>query len=298
MLPIWERVLPEAHPAADIIPTEGNPVSPDKSTIDPTDIAMNPADLPERKEGASYFQSEYRVRTGDVDQEMRLRLDGLSRYLQDIANDNIEATAFHTSDPYWIVRRTVIDVIRPVSWPGNVTLQRWCSALSTRWTNMRVRVTSVHDTNRFNPEPRDDGLIETEAFWINVNDQGMPTRLTDEAFEMLSQTTDEHRLKWKSMNVAEVPEASDTDRVHVLRATDFDPFKHLNNAAYWAAVEDELLDHPDLVDAPHRAVIEYLRAVTPAATVTIRRQRVGDQLRMWLIVGDHVAATVTVTKRP
>ncbi|ORM32181.1 acyl-ACP thioesterase domain-containing protein [Williamsia sp. 1135] len=264
----------------------------------PTTDALTPIDLPERLEQARFYEANYRVRTGDIDQEMRLRLDGLSRYLQDIANDNIEATEFHTSDPYWIVRRTVIDVIRPISWPGDVTLQRWCGALSTRWTNMRVRVTSTHQTNRFNPEPREDGLIETEAFWINVNDKGLPTRLSDSAFDLLSQSAQEHRLKWKSMNTASAPETTDSDRNHVLRATDFDPFKHLNNAAYWAAVEDELLDHPDLVEGPHRAVIEYLRAIAPESTVTIKRERVSDQLRMWLIVEDKVAATVTITKRP
>lgn len=266
----------------------------DKPTVD----ALTPVDLPERRPDARFFEANYRVRTGDIDQEMRLRLDGLSRYLQDIANDNIEVTDFHTSDPFWIVRRTVIDVIRPISWPGDVKLQRWCGSLSTRWTNMRVRVTSTHETNRFNPERREDGLIETEAFWINVNDQGMPSRLSDAALEMLGQSALEHRLKWKSMNTAKAPEAPGTDRDHVLRATDFDPFKHLNNAAYWAAVEDELLDHPDLVEGPHRAVIEYLRAIAPGSTVTIKRERVGDQLRMWLIVGEQVAATVTITKRP
>jgi len=264
----------------------------------PIDAALNPIELPDIKAGARHFESNYRVRTGDVDQSMRLRFDGLTRYLQDVANDNLEATDFHVSDPFWIVRRTVIDVIRPISWPANVKLERWCGALSTRWTNMRVRVTSTHETNRFNPEPREDGLIETEAFWINVNDQGLPSRLTDDAFELLSRSTDEHRLRWKSMNTAPAPEPSATDRPHVLRATDFDPFKHLNNAAYFAVVEDELLDHEDLLKGPHRVVIEYLRAIQPGATVTIRRRLEDDQLRLWLIDGDQVAATVTITKRP
>jgi acyl-ACP thioesterase len=264
----------------------------------PIDAALRPIALPECKAGARHFESNYRVRTGDVDQQMRLRFDGLTRYLQDIANDNLEATDFHSTDPFWIVRRTVIDVIRPISWPADVTLHRWCGALSTRWTNMRVRVTAQHETNRFNPEPREDGLIETEAFWINVNDQGLPSRLSDEAFELLSLSTDEHRLRWKSMNTATAPSRSGDDRPHVLRATDFDPFKHLNNAAYFAVVEDELLDHEDLVKGPHRVVIEYLRAIEPGATVTIQRRREDDQLQMWLLDGDQVAATVSVTKRP
>ncbi|GGF23782.1 hypothetical protein GCM10007298_19630 [Williamsia phyllosphaerae] len=257
----------------------------------PFDPPMQP-----RLSKAQFFETSYRVRTDDVDQEMRVRLDGTARYLQDIANDNIEATDFHDSDPFWIVRRTVIDVIEPISWPATVTLQRWCGALSTRWTNMRVRVTAEHETNRFNPQMRPPGLIETEAFWINVNDKGMPSRITDEAFGMLAAMTDEHRLRWKTMNPEPAPEPGETDRVHVLRSTDFDPFKHLNNAAYWEAVEDELLDHTDLTAGPHRAIIEYLRPITPGAQMTIRRRRDGDRLSMWMIVDDQTAATITITK--
>jgi acyl-ACP thioesterase len=276
------------------------------STVSEPDIL---APLSDRKDGARYFEVDYRVRTGDVDQDMRVRLDAVARYLQDVANDNIEATDFGDTDPFWIVRRTIIDVIRPFSWPAAVSAQRWCGALSTRWTNMRVRITADHETNRFNPDAREPGLIETEAFWINVNDQGMPSRLTDNAFEMLSAMTDEHRLRWKSMNPekAPTPEVLELpDRVHVLRSTDFDPFKHLNNAAYLAAVEDELLDHGDLIDGPHRLIVEYLRPIVPGTPITVRRVREPDQLLMWLMTpsGDaspedlQVAASVSVTRRP
>lgn len=263
--------------------------------------------LPDRKEGARFFEARYRVRTGDVDQRMRVRLDAVARYLQDIANDNIEATHFGATDPFWIVRRTVIDVLRPFSWPADVTAQRWCGALSTRWTNMRVRLTADHETNRFNPEPREPGLIETEAFWINVNEQGMPARLSDDAFEALSSMTDEHRLRWRAMNPDTAPDPASVelpDRRHILRSTDFDPFKHLNNAAYLEAVEDELVDHADLIDVPHRLVIEYLRPITPRADLLLRRVREPDRLLVWMLIPDAngaenvVAATVSVSTLP
>ncbi|MFT4085803.1 MAG: thioesterase [Gordonia sp. (in: high G+C Gram-positive bacteria)] len=263
------------------------------------------APLGDRKDGARFFQAGYRVRTGDVDQEMRARLDALARYLQDIANDNIEATDFGDSDPFWIVRRTVIDVLEPISWPADVHAERWCGALSTRWTNMRVRLTSTPETNRFNPDPRPAGHVESEAFWINVTDQGMPSRISDDAYEVLSSMTDEHRLRWKSMNPDKAPAEHDValpDREHVLRSTDFDPFKHLNNAAYLEAVEDELVAHADLLDGPHRVVIEYLRPITPGTPITLRRARVDDCLFVWMLIpsddGPVVAATVTVSTIP
>lgn len=217
---------------------------------------------------AQRFVTSYRVRTGDVDQQAKLRLDSVARYLQDVAYDNLEASGFARTDPFWIVRRTVIDVIEPISWPGTVTAQRWCAALSTRWANMRVRITSQHETNKLNPNERAAGLVETEAFWINVNQQGLPTRISDGGFDSLASMTDVHRLRWQAMNPSTLPSTDGAgarrDRVHVLRSTDFDPLKHLNNAAYWAVVEDELADHPDLTTGPHRAVIEYLRPVPPA----------------------------------
>ena len=68
------------------------------------------AALPDRKDGARFFEATYRVRTGDVDQDMRVRLDAVARYLQDIANDNIEATELGDSDPFWIVRLSLIHI--------------------------------------------------------------------------------------------------------------------------------------------------------------------------------------------
>ncbi len=114
--------------------------------------AVSVASLPDRKPGAQFYEVGYRVRTGDVDQDMRVRLDAVARYLQDVANDNLEATEFSATDPFWIVRRTIIDVIEPITWPGTVTAQRWCGALSTRWTNMRVRLTAEHETTGSTPE--------------------------------------------------------------------------------------------------------------------------------------------------
>ncbi|GAB09050.1 hypothetical protein GOARA_027_00130 [Gordonia araii NBRC 100433] len=270
-----------------------------------SDTPTPPQPLADRPDNARYFEAQYRVRTGDIDQDMRVRLDAVARFLQDVANDNIEATEFWETDPYWIVRRTVVDVISPITWPATITAQRWCGALSTRWTNMRVRFTAKHETNMFNPDERPDGLIETEAFWILVNDQGIPTRLSDEAFEMLSQMTTEHRLRWKAMNPVKAPDAgSEPDREHVLRAVDYDPFKHLNNAAYLAVLEDEVLAHPELIEGPHRMVIEYLRPIEPGASLTIRRLRDGDTLTLWLLLhdeegdGKQVAATISLGPLP
>ncbi|MVZ90354.1 acyl-ACP thioesterase [Microbacter sp. ANSKLAB05] len=267
--------------------------------------ALEPPPSPE-----AGFSTRRRVRTGDVDPQRRLRLDSVARYLQDIAADNLDATGHARTDPFWIVRRTVIDVIEPISWPATVGLQRWCSGLSSRWANMRVRLT-VEDPEDPDgmpapgtaapgpPTPR-GGLVETEAFWINVTAAGLPARISDSGMASLAGTTDIHRLRWAGLTQDCPPErpGEPQDRPHLLRSTDFDPLQHVNNAAYLAVVEDELLQHPDLLQRPHRVVIEYLRPVTPGATMTVRRRRAGDLLELWLMVDGVVAAAVLVTPIP
>jgi len=41
---------------------------------------------------------------------------------------------------WWIVRRTMIDLVRPIEFQDMMRLRRWCSGTSNRWCEMRVRI--------------------------------------------------------------------------------------------------------------------------------------------------------------
>ncbi|MDP0398152.1 acyl-[acyl-carrier-protein] thioesterase [Tsukamurella strandjordii] len=217
------------------------------------------------------FERTWPVRTGDVNPERRVRLDGVARYLQDMANDEMFHRGFESTDPYWLVRRTIIDVLAPLSWPADVTLTRWCESTSSRWCNMRI---SLHDTA--------GGHVETEGFWIRFNaDTGMPTHISDGGMEYLSKYVAETRLRWKALNTEPAPEPSASDHEFALRTTDYDPFQHLNNAAYWQLVEDDLDGDPILL-SPHRAIIEYLAPLPLGSRVQVRGRRDDQGYRQWL----------------
>ncbi|WP_167490360.1 acyl-[acyl-carrier-protein] thioesterase [Nocardia terpenica] len=240
------------------------------------------------------FASAWPVRGGDVDPYSRLRFDAVARYLQDIAEEELQAGFFHRTDPSWIVRRTVIDVIRPILWPDRVQLRRWCSAMSTRWTNMRVRITSEKG-----------GLIETEGFWININEStNRPTRISDEGLAHLARTATEQRLRWRPWLTDAIPPESDTDLPFPVRATDIDQYNHVNNAVYWQAVEQFLVDFPKLVAGPHRAVVEYVAPVLARQHISVRsRYEPGDRtghpgLRLWFVVGGAITTTVRIGPLP
>ncbi|WP_235916553.1 acyl-[acyl-carrier-protein] thioesterase [Antrihabitans cavernicola] len=233
------------------------------------------------------FAAAWPVRAGDVDPDNRLRLDGVARYLQDIAWENLQATFFKDTDPMWIVRRTVIDVVSPIVWPDTVELHRWCSAMSTRWTDMRVRMTSANG-----------GLVETMGFWINISaSTGMPTRISDKALAYLSESTNEQRLRWRPWLTEPGPPESESDKAFHLRATDIDQYNHVNNAAYWHAVEEQLVDLPKLVAVPHRATIEYISPVLANEHVMVRGRFDDTEiptLKLWFVVDGEVRTAVRV----
>jgi acyl-ACP thioesterase len=191
------------------------------------------------------FEREWPLRVADIDRYRRLRLDATARHTQDIGQDQLREWGFEV--PLWVVRRTMIDVIKPIEFPDTLRLRRWCSATSTRWCEKRVRI-----------DGRRGGLIESEAFWININpDNFMPSRISDDFLEGLRRTTDVDRLRWKAYLKGGTRE--DATRVHEypVRVTDIDLFDHMNNSVYWSGVEEYLFTTPELLNAPLRITIEH-----------------------------------------
>lgn len=267
-------------------------------TVTSTDALYWSSPLGELPPEAKPFSTERTVRTGDVDPAQRLRLDGVARYLQDIGIDNLAAVDAMETDPLWIVRRTVVDVLRPARFPQKLRLQRWCDALSTRWANVRVRIDGAptDDSDPDEPGP----LIETAAFWIDINPtSGTPARISDTLFAHMSMHATDTRLKWRAWLPPTPPDGSATieTREFPLRVTDFDPFGHVNNAAYWHGVEELLAARPDLQTAPYRAVIEHLRPVVTGDTLVLRAHAEPDSLRIWFTVDDEVRAVAKVGPR-
>lgn len=231
----------------------------------------------------SVFETEWPVRASDVDPQRRLRVDGIARYLQDAGFDNLDAVNARESHPAWVVRRTVIDMITPIQFPATVRIQRWCSALSTRWCTMRVRLST-----------EGGGLVETEAFWININPKtGAPTRIAESFEQMLGQTALDHRVRWKQW-LTDSPDTADSTSSFPLRSTDIDVMAHVNNAVYLHAVDAALAQRPELRDLPTRTVIEYLAPIAPDEAVELRTRHGEKEIRIWFTVGGAVRTQAAV----
>jgi acyl-ACP thioesterase len=253
----------------------------------PSDSPDNPAvdqPLSPRPDTGYVYRTAWPLATGDMDEHLQLRLDGVARYIQEVGAENLVDAGEADAHPHWIVNRTVIDVIDPIEWPNEITFSRWCSALSSRWCTMRVDLVGS-----------DGGRIETEGFWIAINkDTLTPSRVSDTLTEKFATTTSERRLKWRPW----LPGArdTDTDTPFALRRTDIDIFAHVTNAAYWHAIHEVVAAHPDVATAPYRAVVEYRKPIQFGEQVVIRSGRHGDEVHVALAVGDEIRAAALLRK--
>ncbi|MFF0495155.1 acyl-[acyl-carrier-protein] thioesterase [Nocardia aobensis] len=218
--------------------------------------------LPACPDESRAFHEQWPVRLGDTDGDQRLRLDAVARYLQDIGYDHLKVVEDGDLHPGWIVRRTVIDVLRPIEFGDQVHLRRWPSALSNRWCNMRIQVRSENG-----------GLIETEMFLIHVDiEAGRPARMTERFMAPMRAATGEHRLRWRAALREHSGDGGEV-RPFPLRVTDVDRYGHVNNAVHWGAVEEALARFPDASAPPYRVILEHAGPVLGADEVLIRARR-------------------------
>ncbi len=76
---------------------------------------------------------------GDVRPDTTVRLDGLARYLQDVA-DRDAASAAVEGAGVWVLRRLVMRIDRTPRFRADLTLSTWCSGVGARWAERRTDI--------------------------------------------------------------------------------------------------------------------------------------------------------------
>ena len=203
------------------------------------------------------FRARRRVRLGDTDAAGRLRLDAVARWLQDVAADDVEDAGWGSDEHVWIVRRTRIDVMAPVGGDEWVELETWCSGVAG---SAAARRTSLRGEG--------GGSIQTETVWIHLDREGRPLRLSERFQEQYAPAAAGRRISTR----LELPDPSPgaLREPWPLRATDVDTLGHVNNAAYWEAVE-ELLQREGRTAAPLTAIVEHVAPIDLGERVELVR---------------------------
>jgi acyl-ACP thioesterase len=228
------------------------------------------------------FRSRRRVGLADADVDGRLRLDGCARFLQDVAGEDATDSGLDAAGITWVVRRSVIDVAAPFRFGDWVDLVTWCSGTGARWAARRTSVSGGSG-----------GSVEAESLWIclDVATQA-PARLPAGFDALFGPSAGGRRIS--SRLWLDGPSAGATTVAWPLRLTDHDLLAHVNNAAYFEAVEEQLAGRRELLDAPHRVVIEYGGGIDMDASVELAVEAGPQTLTVWFLVDGDVQATVLV----
>ena len=205
------------------------------------------------------FTATRKVRLGDVDRTGRLRLDSLARYLQDVANDDAVDAGEDPSQP-WVVRRVALAIDDRPRLHEHAQLATWCSGVGPRWAERSTLV----ETER--------GRVLATALWVYVDVKTLaPKRLPQRFFEVWG--GDLPKVNGRKQHDDPPPDGV-VWRPWPLRAVDHDILDHVNNAAYWAPVEEAFGGRPLAW-----AEVEYRVPITPDAEVLVGTT---DDGRLWL----------------
>ncbi|MEM9652731.1 MAG: acyl-ACP thioesterase domain-containing protein [Actinomycetota bacterium] len=237
------------------------------------------------------FIGRRKVRLGDVDRSGRLRLDALTRYTQDVSDDDTTDAGL-APEPGWVVRSTVVDEVQPAELAETITCETFCSALGKRWAERRLSISGDRGAR-----------YEVATLWVCIDaEAGRPAMLTEQFLGLYGEAAAGRTVSAKLRNPkpsAVVGPGNGADdgtggdaggsgpvgrglvirAIWPLRAADYDIYDHVNNAAYWAVVEEWGAAAP----WPRRMRLEYGQGVAPAGAVPLAIHQPGEdgEILIW-----------------
>jgi acyl-ACP thioesterase len=211
---------------------------------------------------------------GDCAPSGRMRLDALARWAQDVAYSDIEDAGLEQT-AIWVVRRTRIRVLSFPRFSEHFEVQTFASGLGRMWAQRSTIVT---------PLGAEGGApaVELVSLWIHLDPvRRVPSVISQAEIDVYAEAAGErrfqHRLTHPRPDPASVSSSPGPDSEWIFRRTDTDLADHVNNAAYWEPLEEELLRS----EAEVVQVDAELEFRTPAQPGRVRLLRDGPY--RWLL---------------
>ena len=179
------------------------------------------------------FTHRDRVMLGDVSPGGRARLDAFARWLQDAAYDDALDSGID-QEGAWIVRRMVLRVLRFPRLLDPIEVATFCSGTAALWAERSSVVRSG-----------DEPLAHAVAVWVHLEPDGSRPRPLPGGFDAVYGPSAGGRRVRARLHHPAAPPSGAVTRPWRFRAADLDPAGHVNNAVFWAALEEELVaDEP------------------------------------------------------
>jgi acyl-ACP thioesterase len=221
------------------------------------------------------FRTRYRIRLSDMDEAGRLRLDAVARFLQDAATDDVEETGWGAPEHLWVIRAVRIEVREPLVEDRAVDVVTWGSSFSALAAGRRWSLAG--DAG---------GSIEVDSTWIHLDRNARPARI-GEGFDDYAAAAGG---RIAATRLALPPPDDGTRTAWPLRSTDVDLMGHVNNAAYWTAVEHRLSEGGVDLRRPLGARLEYRHPIDLGEAVELVDEADDGGYTVAFVVGGIVKA--------
>jgi acyl-ACP thioesterase len=244
-------------------------------------VARDASDLAAPLPEGRTFTNHRRPGFGDCAPSGRMRLDALACWLQDVAYADVDDAGLAQA-AVWVVRRTRIRVNRFPRFGERFACTTFCSGLGRMWAERRTDVVAAGER---------EAAVQAVSLWVHLDvGSWRPVPLTEEEIGIYGPSAVPKRVSARLRHPAPDPSVARELRRWEFRRTDCDVADHVNNAAYWRPVEEELLADP--APEPQRldTEIEYR---TPAQAEEMRV--LGDGPWRWILSpADDVHASILV----
>jgi len=211
-----------------------------------------------------------RAGLGDCAPSGRIRLDAVARWLQDVAYSDVADVGL-ADRAFWVLRRTLVTVR---TWPrfGNwATVTTACTGLGRMWAHRRTTI--ADETGRVG--------VDSLGLWVHLDPVSRrPTPFSELELAMYSPAlqaaeADGRRISARLRHPGPPPDPSHRGAWR-FRAVDCDVADHVNNAAYWQPLEEELLSGAE--PASLQAEIEFRAGTQPG-----EKGLLADGAMRWLV---------------
>jgi acyl-ACP thioesterase len=221
--------------------------------------------------GVRVFSETLRPGLGDCAPSGRIRLDALARWLQDVAYADVDDAGLAQA-AMWVLRRARMHVKRFPRFGSQFRLATFCSGLGRMWAERRTTITEIG---------AEESDVEAVSLWVHLDWEGRrPTPLTEAEIAAYGGAVVGRKVTARLRHPP--PEEVQTRFPWHFRATECDLAAHVNNAAYWHPLEEEILENgdPEALDVE----IEYRTPAQPGEKMVLC-----DGAYRWIV--DHAGET-------
>ena len=201
------------------------------------------------------FRQSRTLGLADCGSDGHLRFDAAARIAQDIAGADLQDSGLE-GEGVWVVRRTHIRFFGAPRYQDVLDVSTFCAGTGRSWAQRR--------TSLVGPAAK----VEVSSLWVQTDPATRaPSSLSERFFEVFGPSARARRVTSR-LALAPLDGATSKTLAWPGRVTDIDILGHMNNAAYFEAIEEVATNYDNLSKrrAHAFAVAEYrdgVEAQTP-----------------------------------